>query len=205
MQKYQSASGSSNGKGKQPIPPGKSPSKSPGKSRPIPRTLPPIPLCKCRDRVEEPTFAQGERLEWPLLREKILRVFPRSSNPIIPCEWGHKVVRQDANGNIWDLHYLELKECITAPSYMPVAPEAAPQVLLRGEMATRMSDALESVMNILDQMPYNWRYDSNTKLPIHAEEFPVFEINCSMCGLPRKDPRYLPPKPQTSHKLNLKR
>ncbi|KAH0338251.1 hypothetical protein KCU81_g7738, partial [Aureobasidium melanogenum] len=205
MQKYQCTFSSSNGKGKQPMPPGKSPSKSPGKSRPIPRALPPIPLCKCRDRVEEPTFVQSERLEWPLLRQKIERVFPRSSNPIIPCEWGHEVVRQDANGNTWDLHYLKLKECITAPSYMPVAPEAAPKVLLRGEMATRMSDALESVMNILDQMPYNWKYDSNTKLPVHAEEFPAFENNCSMCGLPRKDPRYLPPKPQTSHKLNLKR
>lgn len=185
------------------MPPGKSPSKSSGKSRPIFRELPPIPLCKCRDRVGESTFAQGERLEWPLLREKIVRVFPRSSNPIIPCEWGPRLTRQDANGNTWELHYLELKECITAPSYMPIAPEAAPHVLLRGEPATRMYDALESVMNILDQMPYNWKYDTNTKLPIHAEEFPAFEINCSMCGLPRKDPRYLPPKPQTSHKLNL--
>lgn len=205
MRKYHGASSSSGGKGKQSSPPGKSPSKSPGQSRPILRALPPISLCKCHDRVEEPTFAQGERLEWPLLREKIVRVFPRSSNPIIPCDWGHKLIRQDANGHTWELHYLELKECITAPSYMPIAPEAAPQVLLRGEPATRMSDALESVMNILDQMPYNWKYDSNTKLPIHAEEFPAFEIDCSMCGLPRRDLRYLPPKPQTSHKLNLKR
>jgi hypothetical protein len=214
MQKSYASSSSSKGKGKLPMSPGKSPGKPPGKppvklpSKPIYRQLPPIALCKCRERVEGPTISQGERLEWPLLREKIEHVFPRSFNPIMPCEWGHKVTNQDAEGRTWDLYFLEIKECMPAPSYMPLSPAARPLVLIRGETASRMSDALESMMNILDALPYNMKYNPETeKLPVIAEELPMFENTCSMCLLPRKDLRYLPPKPnpQNSVKLNLER
>jgi hypothetical protein len=214
MQKSYASSSSSKGKGKLPMSPGKLPGKPPGKppvklpSKPIFRQLPPIALCKCRERVEGPTISQGERLEWPLLREKIERVFPRSFNPIMPCEWGHTVMNQDAEGRTWELHFLEIKECMPAPSYMPLSPAAQPLVLIRGETASRMSDALESMMNILDALPYNMKYNPETeRLPVLAWELPAFENTCSMCGLPRKDLRYLPPKPnpQNSVKLNLER
>jgi hypothetical protein len=95
------------------------------------RQLPPIALCKCREHIEGPTISYGERLEWPLLRKKIERVFPRSSNPIMPCEWGYTVTKQDTEGHTWDVHYLEIKECMSAPSYMPLAPGAQPLVLIR--------------------------------------------------------------------------
>jgi hypothetical protein len=115
---------------------------------------------------------------------------------------------QDAEGRTWELHFLEIKECMPAPSYMPLAPEAQPLVLIRGEPASRMSDALESMMNILDALPYNMKYNPETeRLPVLAWELPAFENTCSMCLLPRKDLRYLPPKPnpQNSVKLNLER
>ncbi|THV81404.1 hypothetical protein D6D29_05409 [Aureobasidium pullulans] len=123
--------------------------KSPGKTRPISRSLPPIALCECRNRVKGMTFAPGERLEWPLLLQKTLRVFPRFSNPLTPCDWGQRETKTDASGHTWEVHHLEIKECLPAPSHTPLAPGVAPQVMLRGESATRMSDALESMMQFL--------------------------------------------------------
>jgi hypothetical protein len=206
MQRSYAGFNSLKGKDKQSMTPGKSPSKLP--SKPIFRQLPPIALCKCRDRVEGSTISQGERLEWPLLRQKIERVFPRSSNPIFPCEWGQKVMNQDAEGRTWELYFLELKECMPAPFYIPLAPEAQPLVLICSETASRMSDALESMMNILDALPHNMRYDPQPEdLPIVAWDLAPFKDNCSMCGLPREDLRYFPPKPnpRNSVKLNMER
>jgi hypothetical protein len=64
------------------------------------------------------------------------------------------------------------------------------------------------MMNILDALPYNMKYNPKTeKLPVLAWDLPAFENTCSMCLLPRRDLRYLPPKPnpQNSVKLNLER
>ncbi|THY38698.1 hypothetical protein D6C98_10283, partial [Aureobasidium pullulans] len=157
--------------------------KSPGKTRPISRALPPIALCECRDR-------------------KTLRVFPRFSNPLTPCDWGQRETKTDASGHTWEVHHLEIKECLPAPSHTPLAPGIAPQVMLRGESATRMSDALESMMQILDQLPNDWRPSAGAhKLPVRAEHLPAFESCCSMCGLPRKDLGWVTSKSPTSHKL----
>ena len=176
--------------------------KSPGKTRLISRSLPPIALCECRNRVKGMTFAPGERLEWPLLLQKTLRVFPRFSNPLTPCDWGQRETKTDASGHTWEVHHLEIKECLPAPSHTPLAPGVAPQVMLRGESATRMSDALESMMQILDQLPNDWRPSAGVhKLPVRAEHLPAFESCCSMCGLPRKDLRWVTSKSPTSHKL----
>lgn len=186
--------------------PGKPPVKLP--SKPIFRQLPPIALCKCRDRVEGSTISYGERLEWPLLREKIERIFPRASNPIMPCERGHTATNQDTEGHAWDLHFLEIKQCMSAPSYMPLAPQAQPLVLIRGESASRMSDALESMMNILDTLPYKMKYNPQAeKFPILAEDLAPYRTNCSICGLPRKDLKYLLARlnPQNSVKLDMER
>jgi hypothetical protein len=60
---------------------------------------------------------------------------------------------------------------MSALSYTSLALEAQPLVLIRGESATRMSDALESMMSILDALPYNMRYIPQTEnLPILAED-----------------------------------
>jgi hypothetical protein len=204
MQKSINGSGSAKDEGKQSMLPGNPPVKLP--SKPIYRQLPPIALCKCRERIEGPTISYSERLEWPLLREKVERVFPRSSNPIMPCEWGHTMTNQDIEGRTYNLHFLEIKECMSAPSYMPLAPEAQPLILIRGESATRMSDALKSIMSILDALPHNMKYNPRTeKLPILAEDLTLYGTNCSLCGLPRKDPRYIPAKsdPQNSVKLDM--
>jgi hypothetical protein len=48
----------------------------------------------------------------------------------MPCEWGYTVTKQDTEGHTWDFHYLEIKECMSAPSYMPLAPGAQPLVLI---------------------------------------------------------------------------
>lgn len=124
MQKFHTSSASSRDQGKQSMPPGKSPGKPHGKSsdklasKPIFRQLQPIDLCKCRERVEGPTISQGERLEWPLLRQKIERVFPQSSNPIVPCEWGHKVINQDSEGRTWEFYFLEIKDGMPVPTWL---------------------------------------------------------------------------------------
>jgi hypothetical protein len=206
MQKSTTGSSSSKGNGKQPKSPGNPPGNSPVKlpSKPIYRQLPPIALCRRRERIEGPTISYGERLEWPLLREKIERVFLRSSNPTMPCEWGNTVTKQDTQGHTWDIHYLEIKECMSTLSYMRLAPEAQPLVLIRGESATRMSDALESMMNILDAPPYNMRYSPQTgNLPILAEDPTPYKDICSMCGVPRKDLKYLPPNPNPQNRVKL--
>jgi hypothetical protein len=91
---------------------------------------------------------------------------------------------------------------------MPLAPGAQPLVLIRGESASTMFDALESMMSILDALPYNMKYSPRTEnLPILAEDLSPYENNCSMCGLPRKDLRHLPPRPnpQNSVKLDMER
>lgn len=46
---------------------------------------------------------------------------------------------------------------------MALASEAQHLALIRGETASRMSDALESTMNILDALPYNMKYNPATE------------------------------------------
>lgn len=195
MQNYQGSS--SNGKQPAKV----SPTKSPNKSRPTLRSRQTVQLCTCREYVEGSTFVQGERLDWALLDKKIRRVLPRITNALTPYDWGKEIVRQDSTGHTWELHHVEIKECLPAPSYVPLSMDVAPQVMLRGESASRMSDALRSIMNMLDQLPADWR--PKVELPVRAEHLPAFKVKCSVCGRPRHDRGELPaiPEKQTSHQL----
>lgn len=92
--------------------------------------------------------------------------------PIALCKCRERVEGSIiSEGHTWDVHFLEIKEYMSAPSYMPLAPQAEALVFIRGESATRMSDALDSMMNILDAFPYNMKYNPRTeKLPNMAED-----------------------------------
>lgn len=147
------------------------------------RALETLDTCRCRAYVKGKTFTEGERLEWPLLHEKLQRVLPRLPYTIAPCDWGKQDIRRDAEGHTWLLHHLEVKERLSMRPSAPIFSDFQVRVVIVGEGATRMSDAFDSILNILDQLPTDWAHQD--RLPIHAEHLPAFVDKCSMCGLSR--------------------